>query len=266
MELFRSLPYLALLVLLLHDSALAQEQQNPLTLHGGSVLAMAGHDCVAVAVDRRFASGSSLIHIAPRPVLALSADQMVACTGLEGDIHTVQAQIRAEFAAPGAGRTPAALASMMSHILYRRRGSPYYVEPIVVGLEKVTEKRNHATTAVNDQEEEEELTDVNSDDVNENSFTEHDSPKVNYRPYMCSLDCIGARSLSESFCCSGTASLYGAAEAAWRPGLTSSELLRVMARVWMSALERDTLSGYGAVIYLMTREGIREYHVAGRND
>lgn len=32
-------------------------QQDPSTLNGGSILAMAGKDCVAVAVDKRFGSG-----------------------------------------------------------------------------------------------------------------------------------------------------------------------------------------------------------------
>jgi hypothetical protein len=35
----------------------AQQQQDPTTLNGGSVLAMAGDGCVALAVDKRFGSG-----------------------------------------------------------------------------------------------------------------------------------------------------------------------------------------------------------------
>ena len=34
-----------------------QQQQDPTTLNGGSVLAMAGDGCVALAVDKRFGSG-----------------------------------------------------------------------------------------------------------------------------------------------------------------------------------------------------------------
>ena len=33
------------------------QQQDPTTLNGGSVLAMAGDGCVALAVDKRFGSG-----------------------------------------------------------------------------------------------------------------------------------------------------------------------------------------------------------------
>lgn len=36
----------------------SQQQQDPMTVNGGSVLAMAGKDSVALAVDKRFASGN----------------------------------------------------------------------------------------------------------------------------------------------------------------------------------------------------------------
>lgn len=34
----------------------------------------------------------------------------------------------------------------------------------------------------------------------------------------------------------------------------------------MKALERDCLSGYGILIYLITKDGIAEYDLASRND
>jgi hypothetical protein len=36
------------------------QQQDPRMLNGGSVLAMAGDGCVALAVDKRFGSGSQV--------------------------------------------------------------------------------------------------------------------------------------------------------------------------------------------------------------
>ena len=37
-------------------------------------------------------------------------------------------------------------------------------------------------------------------------------------------------------------------------------------KAFLSALERDCLSGYGAIIYLITKDGIMEYDLATRND
>jgi 20S proteasome alpha/beta subunit len=50
--------YIVLLLILTSVSLTkAQQQQDPTTLNGGSVLAMAGKDSVALAVDKRFGSG-----------------------------------------------------------------------------------------------------------------------------------------------------------------------------------------------------------------
>jgi 20S proteasome alpha/beta subunit len=38
-------------------ACIIQSQQDPFSINGGSILAMAGKDSVAVAVDKRFGSG-----------------------------------------------------------------------------------------------------------------------------------------------------------------------------------------------------------------
>jgi 20S proteasome subunit beta 3 len=77
-----------------------------------------------------------------------------------------------------------------------------------------------------------------------------------------------SQSRSEAFCVAGVASksLYGTAEALWRPHLSSEDLAQVCGKAFLSALERDCLSGYGATVYLITRDGIMEYDLACRND
>jgi len=83
------------------------------------------------------------------------------------------------------------------------------------------------------------------------------------------MDMIGAKSESKAFVCAGAASdsLFGTAEALWKPGLEAEELLLVCGKAFLSALERDCLSGYGAVLYLLTPDqGIVEYDLAGRSD
>lgn len=212
---------------------------DPSTHNGGSCLAMAGRGCVAVAVDKRFGSGLSLVNVQPRSVLMPSSRVIVAFTGLQGDIHTLQQELAAQVDdkyARGLGLATKqtisvkSMSSLTSHVMYANRGSPYYVEPMVVGL-------------------------LEEDDASS-------------RPYLCSMDCIGAQSVSESFVCSGAAtqSLYGTAEALWKPDLPPDELLSVIAKAFTSALERDCLSGYGAVIYLITHDAVTEYDLASRND
>ena len=238
---------LALWLLITAPSVNAQQGVDPSTLNGGSLLAMAGRDSVVLAVDRRFAREGSLVNVASRSVLIPSPTLMVACCGLEGDVYSLQQTLQAQVSQKyqrGLGLTgsstfgleessisPSSMTSLTSHMLYRRKNAPFYVEPIIVGLEP-------------------------------------ESCGNRLRPYLCSLDMIGATSTSREFVCAGAASksLYGAAEAAFQPDLDSERLLEICGRCFISALERDCLSGYGATLYLITREGIDEYELAGRND
>ena len=88
------------------------------------------------------------------------------------------------------------------------------------------------------------------------------------QPFLCAMDMIGAQSFSKSFVCAGAASksLYGTAEALWRPKLEAKELVEVCGKAFQGALERDCLSGYGILVYLITSEGIMEFDLATRND
>lgn len=235
--------------------SIAQQQQSPLTLNGGSVLAMAGKNCVAVAVDKRFGSGPALVQIAPPKLLTVSPTLLVACTGLQTDVQSLYLDVSAQlartfarglgFAASTSGRNSSqriisapALACLTSHILYNRKSAPYYVEPLVIGLQQQQQQQQQGSTS-------------------------------DYKPYLCSFDMIGARSQSESFVCAGAASksLYGTAEAAWRENLSPDELVQLCGQAFLSALERDCLSGYGALLYLITAdEGIQEFNLDARND
>ena len=175
--------------------------------------------------------------------------------------------------------SPRAITMLMSHLLYRRRNAPYYVEPVVVGLESVCVpilEENHRSAAPS---RELELQSVIQLNVLLERQTNNSRPKItSYRtiqkPYLCGTDMLGAQSSSQSFVCSGVASrsLHGTAEALWKPNLDDDELVEVCGKAFLSALERDILSGYGAVVYLIkggTDENdvhIIEYVLACRND
>jgi 20S proteasome subunit beta 3 len=231
-------------------------------MNGGSMLAMAGKDCVALAVDKRFGSGLSLVTIAPRHLLVPSSNMLVAFAGLEGDVQSLQLELASQINAKysrGLGFlsrqkaklfSPKVMASLTSHVLYHRRQAPYFVEPIIAGLDMSVVK-----------------VDTEAPEHGNDSTTEQ-ADKANCRPYLCSMDMIGAQSESRAFVCGGTASksLYGTAEALWQPDLSEDELVKVCGVAFLSALERDCLSGYGATVYLINSDGITEYELASRND
>mmetsp|Transcript_12165 Transcript_12165/g.18385 ORF Transcript_12165/g.18385 Transcript_12165/m.18385 type:complete len:306 (-) Transcript_12165:206-1123(-) len=287
-------PFLLFLLLLSHfrHVHVHAQQQDPTTLNGGSILAMSGHNCVAIAVDKRFGSGPQMINVSPRTVLTPHSRAMVGFVGLEGDVLSLAQNLSISISAKmgrhlgfgfsgngnrngasklGRGQeiSPKSLSILLSHMMYSRRSSPYYVEPIVAGLEKVVNRELvNSSEIVKDEtliHSEEEFSDEEGVLLSSPCYKE----RIDYIPFLCAQDVIGAQSKSKAFVCSGTASnsLYGTAEALWRPQLEPEELLQVCGRAFLSALERDCLSGYGAIIYLMVGgEGIMEYELACRND
>jgi len=200
---------------------------------------MAGKGSVAVAVDKRFGSGPQMVNIVPRHVWMPHSNVLVAFVGLEGDVQSLyqdlQTQVDSRLGrALGFGlldnkRSRQISPRAMTSVtshLLYQRRGAYYVEPIVVGL----------------------------------SGSRHGK-----EPFLCAMDMIGAQSFSKSFVCSGAASksLY---EALWKPDLEPDELAEVCGKAFQSALERDCLSGYGALVYLVTSDGVVEIDLASRND
>jgi 20S proteasome subunit beta 3 len=240
----------ALLTLIGFLNIALSQQQDPTSLNGGSCLAMAGKDSVVIAIDPRFGVGPQMVTVTPRPVLLLqhNSNALVALTGMEGDIQTLRQELQLQVQSfqrrglfvssnsPLRPLSPRAISSLLRHILYQRRSSPFYVEPVIAGWE---------------------------------TRTKDDKEKPKISPYLCVQDVIGAMSRSDSFVCAGVASsnLYGTAEALWRPNLEDDELVEICGKAFLSALERDCLSGYGATLYLLKQDGtIEEIVLESRND
>lgn len=181
------------------------QQQDPLTLYGGSVLAMAGKDCVVLAVDKRFGFGNSLINIAPRPVLHLPDQVMVAFTGLQGDVQSLKGELATQVAAKysrglgfgGAVQssatakrrrtiTPTSMASLTSHVLYQKRTSgAYYVEPLVIGLEPDGWKDLEDTVGEAAEKDAETSDSAAAPILQTRTQEQHQRRTRRYRPYLC---------------------------------------------------------------------------------
>ena len=303
------------------------QRSDPTQFNGGSVLAMAGRNSVAIAIDARFRLGMQTISTGddldsandrgnPRIIHLPNSNVLLAWTGLYGDGMGFAEEMNVMLArkvrragcmgfpalvsdSSSMGRrkmSPRAITSLMSHMLYRRRNAPYYVEPVVVGLESirvpVSIENGQLALEENDSPREEliqSITQAASTSNTQQLISSHKGQAITkqqqttyktiQKPYLCGTDMLGAQSTSQTFVCSGVASrsLHGTAEALWRPSLEGDELVEVCGRAFVSALERDCLSGYGAVVYLIQgvqsedddREDdvqIIEYVLACRND
>ena len=78
--------------------------------------------------------------------------------------------------------------------------------------------------------------------------------ETEYKPVICTYDSIGYRQHSDKFEVAGTGQdfLYGTCEAFYKEDLSPEELYSVISNVLLSALDRDSLSGWGAYVYLLT--------------
>lgn len=106
--------------------------------YGGSLLAMRGKASVAIVSDRRLGSGSITTSMAFERVHKISPRCYIGFTGFVPDAQALQNKImkNRELFCLNERRemTPAELSSLVSYLLYSKRTSPYFCEPIIVGI------------------------------------------------------------------------------------------------------------------------------------
>lgn len=202
-----------------------------LEYNGGAVVAMRGRGCVCVAADTRF--GVQLQTLAsdfPR-VFRIHDRLLLGLAGLATDVQTLKArlQFRHKLFELREERVmgPRTFGNLLATMLYERRFGPYFASPIVAGLE------------------------------------------ADGTPYICTMDLIGAMEESrEGFEVAGTAedSLYGACESFYRPDLGPEELFEVISQALLASVDRDSMSGWGAQVHIMTEEGITTKTIRCRCD
>ncbi|GFY85423.1 proteasome beta subunit C1 [Actinidia rufa] len=73
------------------------------------------------------------------------------------------------------------------------------------------------------------------------------------KPFICTMDSIGAKELAKDFVVAGTASesLYGACEAMFKPDMEAEELFETISQALLSSVDRDCLSGWGGHVYVV---------------
>ena len=107
-------------------------------------------------------------------------------------------------------------AKLVSTSLYEKRFGPFFVSPVIAGFDKISD--------------------------------------TEYKPVVVTYDSIGCYQESGSFEVAGTGSdlLVGCCEAFYKPNLEPEALFETISNCLLSALDRDSLSGWGAYVYILT--------------
>mmetsp|Transcript_3225 Transcript_3225/g.9888 ORF Transcript_3225/g.9888 Transcript_3225/m.9888 type:complete len:205 (-) Transcript_3225:356-970(-) len=198
--------------------------------NGAAMIAMAGKECVAIAADTRFGLRQQTVAVDFEKVFKMTDRTYVGLAGLATDVQTLRATLKFRLSMYELKEErvmkPKPFANLLSHMLYEKRFGPYFIEPIVAGL----------------------------DDAN--------------KPFLCGMDLIGAPVFAEDYVVSGTCTpnLNGMCESLWQPDLSPDELFETISQCLLASVDRDALSGWGAVVHVITPQGVTSKRLRGRMD
>lgn len=200
-----------------------------LEYNGAAIIAMTGKDCVAIACDTRLGAQAQTVSCDFKKVFQFGKT-FVGLAGLAADVQTMNSllkfrknlyELREE-----REMTPRVLSNLLSNLLYEKRFGPYFIEPVVAGL----------------------------DDDN--------------KPFLSGMDLIGAPVYTDDFVVTGTATanMYGMCETLYKKDMEPEELFETLSQALLSSVDRDALSGWGATVHIVTKDGVMTRELKGRMD
>nr|AAT09074.1 proteasome beta subunit [Bigelowiella natans] len=201
-----------------------------LQYNGSAIVAMVGKDCVAIASDMRYGIQQQTIACDMKKVFQMGDKLFIGLSGLLTDVQTLKQKfdfkLKMYSLRENRPMRPKVFSSLVSSTLYEKRFGPYFVEPVVAGL-----------------------------DAKEG-------------PFIAAMDLIGAPVFAKDFVVSGTTSdeLYGVCEAFWKPNMGPDELFETISQSLLAAVDRDCLAGWGAIVHVITKDGVTTKQLKSRKD
>jgi len=208
--------------------------------NGCGLVAMTGKNCVALASDTRYGIQQQTVGDNFQRTFQMHEKLFIGLSGLATDVQTVEHKLtfRQKMYELREDRKikPSVFANMFSSILYQHRFGPFFVEPIVCGLEDKKDAKSG--------KEEKDV------------------------PYICAMDLLGAPVYTTDFVVAGTASeeLYGVCEALYKPNQAPDDLFETISQCLLAAVDRDCLAGWGAVVHIICPDRIISKTLKSRKD
>jgi len=199
--------------------------------NGGGLVAMTGKNCVAIASDRRYGIRNQTISFENDRIFKINDFCFLGLSGLMTDVQTVHERLKFKTNMFSLKEerdiSPSQFANLVSTTLYEKRFGPYFCEPIICGLEG-----------------------------------------KDLKPFICAQDLIGAGCYAQDFVVGGTCSenLYGMCESLWKKDMEPDELFETISQCLLASVDRDCLSGWGAVVHVITKEKITVKELKARMD
>ena len=201
-----------------------------LEYNGAAIIAMAGKDCVGIAADRRLGIQLQTVATDFTKVFRMAPKLYVGLAGLATDVQTLKNLLEFRMGLyklkEEREMSPQVLSHLLSSLLYEKRFGPYFVEPIVAGLDENNKPFLSCMDLIG--------APVKADD------------------FVVSGTCTG--------------NMYGMCESLYRPDQDPDQLFETLAQALLSSVDRDAISGWGGIVHIITKDGVTTKELKGRQD
>eukprot|EP00921_Rhytidocystis_pertsovi_P010540 GHVQ01016956.1.p1 GENE.GHVQ01016956.1~~GHVQ01016956.1.p1 ORF type:complete len:207 (+),score=29.71 GHVQ01016956.1:659-1279(+) len=199
--------------------------------NGSAIVAMAGKGCVGIACDKRLGINRfQTVSSDFQKIYKMNDKCFLGLAGLATDVQTVAQymqfrrnlyELREE-----RGMKAQVVSNLVGSVLYSRRFAPFFVAPVVAGLD---EKNNPVLTAFD----------------------------------FIGADCKAKDFVVNGTC---SEQLYGVCESFWKPDMDEEQLFETLSQCLMAGLDRDCVSGWGGIVHVITPTRIISRTLKGRMD
>ncbi|KAK2962313.1 putative Proteasome subunit beta type-3 [Blattamonas nauphoetae] len=202
---------------------------NIMNHNGAAMLAMMGKECVTIGSDLTFNTGMQHQGRVFK-VFPVTDKILLGLTGLFSDCQTfyqnVMYEVKLLQLKEGREIQPQHFGVLVAHMLYEKRFGPYFIEPLIAGLDE----DNKPYIA-------------NTDTIG--CLTEPDDFLV---------------------CGTAAEKILGPAESFWEEDLEAEELFEATAQALLAGIDRDSSSGWGSVVYTLTPQKMVTRFLRNRQD
>jgi len=201
-----------------------------LEYNGGAIIAMAGKNCVGIASDNRLGIQLQTVAMDFKKVFKMSDKIFVGLAGLATDVQTLDQLLRFRKdlyeLREDREMSPKTFSNLLSNILYEKRFGPYFVEPVVAGLNEKGEPFLSGMDLI--------------------------GAPVDTKDFVVTGSCTG--------------NLLGMCETLYKDNMEPDDLFETLAQALLASVDRDAISGWGGVVHIVTKDGVMSKELKGRMD
>ena len=228
------------------SDAIKKPDWSPYEMNGGSVMAIAGETFAVVASDTRLSEGYSILSRENPHLFELENTNkcILACSGFNGDTLTftkvLQTKLKMYEYEHNKKASTNAIAQLISTMLYNKRFFPYYVNPIIAGLDESGRGAIYSYDPVGSYDRE--------------IYRSSGSSVALLQPLLDSQ--LGMKNQSDHY----------EIESGCTVPHTLEKCLQLVKDAFTSAAERDIYTGDSVVIKIITKDGVKTEQFPLRRD